>query len=249
MVPSFPASPRARHLIDDAEPLYDDMPPWREGAAPAAAAASNAAAAHANLRVTWRLAWRNAARDAIATAHHRTDAGPAPWTMLVSAGALFDDAGRVLLAQRPWGKNHATKWEFPGGKVELGESPERALARELVEELDVQVAEADLFPLAFSSFGSAKSHLLLTLYGARRWTRTPRGAEGQEVRWVDVNELGSPAYPMPQADVPMLPAVRAAMAAIAAGCSAAGAAEAAAAAGATAETVASLAAAAPRRCD
>ena len=89
--------------------------------------------------------------------------------LLVVAAALFDEAGRILLAQRPEGKQLAGLWEFPGGKLEPGETPEAALVRELEEELSVKVNESALEPLTFASFTYPTFHLLMPLYGCKKW--------------------------------------------------------------------------------
>lgn len=129
--------------------------------------------------------------------------------VLVSAVALLDGAGRVLLAERPAGKSLAGLWEFPGGKVEQGESPEAALSRELREELGIETAEADFAPLAFASHGYEAFHLLMPLYACRVWQGTPTGREGQRLSWAGVDDLDT--FPMPPADIPLLPALRAVM--------------------------------------
>lgn len=140
-----------------------------------------------------------------------------PRVHVVAAGVLLSQDGqRVLLAQRPPGKSQAGKWEFPGGKVEAGEQPDEACARELLEELDLVVQPRDLMPLGFAttparSRDSASAYLLMLVFSCSRWEREPRGAEGQPVRWVTAEELGSPELPMPDLDVPLLPVVRAAM--------------------------------------
>lgn len=127
--------------------------------------------------------------------------------VLVSAVALLDGQGRVLLAERPAGKSLAGLWEFPGGKVEPGESPEAALTRELGEELGIIARSADFTPLAFASHGYEAFHLLMPLYACRVWHGTPTGREGQRLDWVRAERLDS--YPMPPADLPLLPALRA----------------------------------------
>ena len=194
----FPHDPRSRVLLDDRLSLFADLPPWLPaGSAEAAAAAAHNAAKEAAeaehvMRLRWRLAERAAklealqARRAAAKAAQQSTAA----TVLVSAVALLDDQGRVLLARRPVGKSHANKFEYPGGKVEPGESPQAGLRRELAEELDISVRTEDMFPLAFASEAGERNSLLLMLFGARRWEGTPRGAEGQPLRWVTANELG-----------------------------------------------------------
>jgi 8-oxo-dGTP diphosphatase len=122
--------------------------------------------------------------------------------VLVVACALVDVDGRVLIARRPEGKPLAGLWEFPGGKVEPNERPERALIRELREELGIDVTEACLAPLTFASHGYRDFHLLMPLYVCRRWKGEIRAAEGQETVWVKPNRLRD--YPMPPADVPLI---------------------------------------------
>ncbi len=123
-------------------------------------------------------------------------------TVLVSAAALIDVDGRVLLAQRPEGKAMAGLWEFPGGKVEKGETPEAALIRELEEELAVNTKESCLAPLSFASHEYDDFHLLLLLYVCRRWHGTPTPKENNPVIWVRPPRLGD--YPMPPADKPLV---------------------------------------------
>ncbi|MBC7164124.1 MAG: 8-oxo-dGTP diphosphatase MutT [Roseovarius sp.] len=127
-------------------------------------------------------------------------------TLLVSAVALIDVEGRVLLAQRPEGKSMAGLWEFPGGKVEQGETPETALIRELREELGIDTWASCLAPLTFASHSYDDFHLLMPLFACRRWEGVPRGREGQALEWVRVQDLR--AYPMPPADVPLIPILR-----------------------------------------
>jgi 8-oxo-dGTP diphosphatase len=122
---------------------------------------------------------------------------------LVVACALIDADKRVLIAQRPEGKSMAGLWEFPGGKVEMGERPEITLIRELREELGIEVAEACLAPLTFASHGYESFHLLMPLYVCRRWERQVIAREGQQLAWVRVNRLRD--YPMPPADMPLIP--------------------------------------------
>lgn len=135
--------------------------------------------------------------------------------LLVVAAALIQGGGDeplVLLAQRPQGKSMAGQWEFPGGKVELGESPEEALSRELREELGIDIQAEALTPLTFASIKnkSAKVHLLMPLFVAvDRWSGEVRGAEGQEIRWVSASELSD--WPMPIADQVLVPAVKQAL--------------------------------------
>ncbi len=126
--------------------------------------------------------------------------------LLVSACALVDPDGRVLLAQRPPDKSMAGLWEFPGGKVEAGERPEDALIRELREELSIIVREPCLAPLTFASHTYPDFHLLMPLYICRRWEGFVRAAEGQTIKWVRSNALRD--YDMPPADIPLIPMLR-----------------------------------------
>ncbi|WP_281981172.1 8-oxo-dGTP diphosphatase MutT [Thalassorhabdomicrobium marinisediminis] len=127
-------------------------------------------------------------------------------TVLVSAVALIDVDGRVLLAQRPEGKPMAGLWEFPGGKVEAGETPEAALIRELHEELAIDTWHSCLAPLTFASHSYDNFHLLMPLFACRKWKGTPTPQEGQTLKWVRANQLRD--YPMPPADVPLIPHLR-----------------------------------------
>ncbi len=127
-------------------------------------------------------------------------------TLLVSAVALIDADGRVLLAQRPQGKSMAGLWEFPGGKIEAGETPEVALIRELHEELGIDTWESCLAPLTFASHSYDDFHLLMPLFACRKWKGTPHPQEGQTLKWVRANKLRE--YPMPPADVPLIPILR-----------------------------------------
>ncbi len=126
--------------------------------------------------------------------------------VLVSAVALIDADGRVLLARRPEGKPMAGLWEFPGGKVAPGETPEAALVRELDEELGVDVAQNCLAPFTFASHAYEGFHLLMPLYVCRVWDGVVRPREGQEVAWVRPSRLAD--YPMPPADVPLVAMLR-----------------------------------------
>eukprot|EP00873_Tetraselmis_striata_P017230 jgi/Tetstr1/437494/TSEL_026173.t1 len=135
--------------------------------------------------------------------------------VLVSAVALFDCQGRVLLAQRPEGKAMAGLWEFPGGKVEANESPEVALVRELQEELELRVEPSALAPITFASHTYEKFHLLMPLYGCTKWEGEPVGAEGQALQWVEAHRLAE--FAMPEADIPLIGPVQAAAAKVTAG--------------------------------
>jgi 8-oxo-dGTP diphosphatase len=126
--------------------------------------------------------------------------------LLVSAVALIDADGRVLLAQRPEGKSMAGLWEFPGGKVEAGETPEAALIRELHEELGINTWKSCLAPLTFASHAYEKFHLLMPLFACRRWEGVPTPREGQTLAWVRPDRLRD--YAMPPADIPLIPILR-----------------------------------------
>ncbi len=126
--------------------------------------------------------------------------------LLVTAVALIDVDGRILLAQRPMGKSLAGLWEFPGGKVEQGETPEAALIRELHEELDIETKESCLAPLTFASHSYPDFHLLMPLFACRRWQGIPTPREGQNLAWVRAKDLRD--YPMPPADIPLIPILR-----------------------------------------
>ena len=121
--------------------------------------------------------------------------------LLVVAAALFDREGRILLAQRPPGKQLAGLWEFPGGKLEDGETPEAALVRELREELSIEVNENDLKPLTFASFAYPDFHLMMPLYGCESWSGEISPREGQAIAWVEKHRLKT--YPAPPADIPL----------------------------------------------
>ena len=127
-------------------------------------------------------------------------------TVLVSAVALIDVDGRVLLAQRPEGKSMAGLWEFPGSKVEQGETPEVALIRELQEELGIDTWASCLAPLTFASHSYDTFHLLMPLFACRKWDGVPQSREGQALKWVAARDLNQ--YPMPAADVPLIPILR-----------------------------------------
>ena len=126
--------------------------------------------------------------------------------ILVSAVALVDADGRVLLAQRPEGKAMAGLWEFPGGKINPGETPETALIRELAEELGIDVAASCLAPFTFASHPYPEFHLLMPLYVCRKWSGIPVAREGQRLTWVRPARLGD--YPMPPADAPLVAMLR-----------------------------------------
>ena len=127
-------------------------------------------------------------------------------TVLVSAVALIDVDGRVLLAQRPEGKSLAGMWEFPGGKVEQGETPEKALIRELQEELGIDTWASCLAPLTFASHTYDDFHLLMPLFACRKWDGIPSSQEGQKLQWVRPENLRD--YKMPPADIPLIPILR-----------------------------------------
>lgn len=127
-----------------------------------------------------------------------TDAKP---LVLVAAAALVRSDGRLLLAQRPMGKPMAGLWEFPGGKVEAGESPQVALRRELQEELGITVQETDMTPFSFASHAYDRFHLLMPVFMIRTWGREIDALEGQQLAWVSAEEIGG--YPAPEADVPL----------------------------------------------
>ena len=126
--------------------------------------------------------------------------------LLVAAVALVDPDGRVLIAKRPEGKTLAGLWEFPGGKVDPGETPEQALVRELHEELGIETATSCLAPIAFASHGYEKFHLLMPVFACRKWAGTPQPREGQTLKWVTPNDLSR--YPMPPADLPLVGLLR-----------------------------------------
>ncbi len=132
-------------------------------------------------------------------------AAPVP-TVLVSAVVLVDADGRVLLAQRPDGKSMAGMWEFPGGKVEPGETPEAALIRELNEELDIETVESCLAPLSFASHAYDDFHLLMLVYVCRKWKGTPRPVEGGKLTWARAARLRD--YEMPPADLPLIAVIQ-----------------------------------------
>ena len=124
----------------------------------------------------------------------------------VSAGVMIDIDGRVLIAQRPEGKSMAGLWEFPGGKVEPGETPERALIRELKEELDIDTTESCLAAFTFASHSYDDFHLLMPVYVCRKWDGIIQPQEGQNLKWVKIADLKN--YPMPLADIPLIAMIR-----------------------------------------
>ena len=126
--------------------------------------------------------------------------------VLVAAAALVDADGRVLIAKRPEGKAMAGLWEFPGGKVHDGETPEAALIRELHEELGIDTRASCLAPVAFASHAYADFHLLMPLYACRTWHGRPQALEHQELAWVRPARLRD--YPMPPADEPLIAMLR-----------------------------------------
>ena len=126
--------------------------------------------------------------------------------VLVAAVALIDADGRILLAQRPAGKSMAGLWEFPGGKIKPGETPETALIRELDEELGIDTWASCLAPLAFASHTYDDFHLLMPVFACRKWNGIARAREGQALAWVRANKLRE--YSMPPADLPLIPIIR-----------------------------------------
>jgi 8-oxo-dGTP diphosphatase len=126
--------------------------------------------------------------------------------VLVAAAALIDRDNRVLLARRPEGKPMAGLWEFPGGKVDDGETPETALMRELEEELGIRTWTSCLAPLSFASHAYDAFHLLMPLFACRRWEGQPVARERQALAWVRPERLRD--YPMPPADLPLIPVLR-----------------------------------------
>ncbi|MDO6964851.1 8-oxo-dGTP diphosphatase MutT [Rhizobium alvei] len=123
--------------------------------------------------------------------------------VLVSACALVDADNRILIAQRPEGKSLAGLWEFPGGKVEEGETPEETLVRELEEELGIKTRVPCLAPLTFASHSYDDFHLLMPLFICRRYEGIAHGREGQAIKWVRAKDLRN--YAMPPADEPLVP--------------------------------------------
>ncbi len=158
------------------------------------------------LRVLTRETWQARRAAGQAGCWREEPAQPALPIVLVAAVALVDVDGRVLIQRRPDGKPMAGLWEFPGGKVHEGETPEAALIRELAEELGIDVTSSCLAPFAFASHRYDKFHLLMPLYLCRVWRGELRAHEGQEIAWVRPVRLGD--YPMPPADKPLVPLLR-----------------------------------------
>lgn len=126
--------------------------------------------------------------------------------VLVSAGVLIDQDGKVLICTRPEGKDMAGFWEFPGGKVQPNETPETALIRELKEELNIDTRNSCLAPIGFASHAYEKFHLLMPVFACRVWQGIPSPQEGQKLAWVDIMKL--PNYKMPPADIPLIALLR-----------------------------------------
>ncbi len=160
----------------------------------------------ASLRVLAKAGFRETRRGKIgerAASFHTLDATPAKGLPLyVAAVAMIDDYGRVLIAKRPAGKAMAGLWEFPGGKVEPGERPRAALARELSEELALEATLSDLWPFAMASHRYPKFQLLMPLLLCRRWSGAPQPREGQAIAWATANALAR--FPIPAADAPLV---------------------------------------------
>ncbi len=131
---------------------------------------------------------------------------PARPILFVVAAALVDADNRVLIAERPAGKSLAGLWEFPGGKLAPGETPEEALVRELKEELDIEVCLECLAPFTFASHTYETFHLMMPLYVCRNWEGDIAPREGQRIKWVRASKLTE--YPMPPADLPLIPFLR-----------------------------------------
>ena len=122
--------------------------------------------------------------------------------LLVAAAALVDAEGRILIAKRPFGKQLAGLWEFPGGKLVAGETPEECLIRELAEELGIKVTQACLAPFVFTSHAYDSFHLLMPLYLCRKWNGVVQPREHEAIAWVKPNRMAD--YPMPPADAPLV---------------------------------------------
>lgn len=119
----------------------------------------------------------------------------------VAAAALINDRAEILLAQRPRGKSMAGLWEFPGGKIEAGETPEQALARELYEELGIRVTQSQMQPATFASHTYQSFYLFMPLFIIRSWNGALEPREGQSLAWVRKDDLRT--YPAPEADIPL----------------------------------------------
>ena len=126
--------------------------------------------------------------------------------LLVSAVVLVDKDGKILITKRPRGKSMAGLWEFPGGKIEKNETPEKALIRELYEELDIEIENSCLAPITFASYSYPKFHLLMPLFVCRKWKGIVRSKEGQILKWTKSQDLQK--FPMPPADKPLIPIIR-----------------------------------------
>lgn len=126
--------------------------------------------------------------------------------LFVAACALIDTDSRVLLAQRPTGKKMAGLWEFPGGKVEVGERPEETVIRELREELNIDITEDCLAPFVFASYGYDDFHLLMPLFLCRKWSGIVAAREQQKAVWVKPKDMGR--YDMPPANMPLVAHLR-----------------------------------------
>ena len=124
----------------------------------------------------------------------------------VAVGVLIDSKGCVLLTRRLKGTHLAGYWEFPGGKIEAGETPEQALIRELYEELRINTVESCLAPIGFASHSYPSFHLVMLLFACRKWNGSPQPVEGSKLKWVRPKQLRN--YPMPAADTPLIPILR-----------------------------------------
>jgi 8-oxo-dGTP diphosphatase len=136
----------------------------------------------------------------------KTETLPPVKIVHVAAVVLVDRDGRVLLAQRPEGKALAGLWEFPGGKIEAGETPEAALVRELKEELGIDTRESCLAPLSFVSHRYETFHLFMPTFVCRMWKGSPVGQENQKLAWVYPKDFRN--YTMPPADIPLIPVIQ-----------------------------------------
>lgn len=135
------------------------------------------------------------------------DLPPLPYLNIITVAAvvLIDSDNNILLAQRPQGKSMAGLWEFPGGKIDQGETPEYALIRELHEELGIMTGVDCLQPLTFASHSYDDFHLLMPVFSCRTWKGTPKPLEGQILKWVPKNQLQN--FAMPPADIPLIPLI------------------------------------------